>query len=91
MKKGEIQVRLLKFLDNLAGTVNTALAPKISLALKDLYDEDMLEEENILDWHKNGNPTPLVKEKVTPLIKWLEEAEEEDSDEEEDDDEEDDE
>jgi hypothetical protein len=83
LKKIEVQTRLLKFLDNLAGTVNTALAPKISLSLKELYDDDMLEEANLLDWYKNGNPTPLVKEKVIPLIKWLEEAEEEDSDEEE--------
>lgn len=61
------------------------LAPSI---LKFLYDEEILEEENILIWYGGlmNRPTQFVKA-TEPFCKWLEEADEE-SDEDEDEEEE---
>jgi translation initiation factor 5 len=45
------------------------------------YEEDLVEEEVILEWHKNldasTQPFAKVKEAVDPFVKWLQEAEEE--------------
>lgn len=50
--------------------------------LKQLYDEDILEEEAIVDWAKKPSKKYISKEmskklheKVEPFIKWLKEAE----------------
>jgi len=54
------------------------LAPSI---LKALYDEEIVEEENILIWYGAlvNKPTQFAKA-AAPFCKWLEEAEEEDED-----------
>eukprot|EP01112_Ceratiomyxa_fruticulosa_P009944 TRINITY_DN2611_c0_g1_i1.p1 TRINITY_DN2611_c0_g1~~TRINITY_DN2611_c0_g1_i1.p1 ORF type:complete len:408 (-),score=97.02 TRINITY_DN2611_c0_g1_i1:170-1393(-) len=62
--------------------------------VKKLYDDDILEEESILKWHKAASEdgampsgaVEKVKKAVQPLIKWLEEAEEESDEEEEEED-----
>ena len=59
------------------------------MVLKELYDNDILDESSILNWYEEGT-TPLVKEKSLPIIKWLKEADEEDSDDEDDEDDDDD-
>ena len=74
-----------------------ALAPKFALVLKALYDDDVVEEDDLLAWHAAGAtgvepdvhvPTPsdmraplLVA--AEPFITWLQEAEETESDDEE--------
>lgn len=45
--------------------------PKIAVVVKQLYDEDLLEEEEIIAWY-NGLKNQTVKTSVTPLIKWFE-------------------
>jgi len=65
----------------------TQLAEKLVLLLHPLYDaeEDILGEETILRWFdevvKKGDES--ISKRVTPLIDWLQEAEEEESDDEE--------
>lgn len=70
-------------------------AREAPLALKELYDEDMAEEDIIIAWHGKQDAAKLlgvpaesaaaVRKAVQPLIDWLEEASsEEESDEEED-------
>ena len=63
-----------------------ALLPKVSLIFKELYDEDVLEEEVLLEWAKKVSKKNVSKElaqkihdKAAPFIKWLQEAEEETS------------
>lgn len=54
--------------------------------LKHAYDEDVVEEEHILKWFRKEGAEGDVREAVSPVIEWLEnadeESEEEDSDEE---------
>jgi len=54
--------------------------------LKQLYDEEILDEDVIIEWSAKESKKYVTKEmskkiheKVAPLIKWLKEAEEEDS------------
>merc|ERR1712211_176034 len=63
-----------------------ALLPKVSHIFKELYDEDVLEEEVLLEWAKKVSKKNVSKElaqkihdKAAPFIKWLQEAEEETS------------
>jgi hypothetical protein len=58
------------------------LFAKSTLILKQLYDEDILDEETILEWsHKESKKyvakamSRQIHEKVGPLVKWLREAE----------------
>ncbi len=81
----EAQLALLAHLETLCGTTNAALAAKIALALKELYDLDLVEEETFLKWSNAPEINALIKEKASPFLKWLHEAEEESSEEEEND------
>jgi len=78
----DIQLALLQYLEVLTGT-NVSLVAKIALTLKDLYDNDLVEEESFIKW-SNGDLNPVIKEKSAPFLKWLKEAEEESSEDEDD-------
>jgi len=68
---------------------NKKLLTKVPVIVKELYDLDLLEEENILAWHKKETPAVTnIREQLVPLVKWLKEAEEESDDDEEEEDEE---
>merc|ERR1712107_860209 len=63
-----------------------ALLPKVPHIFKELFEEDVLEEEVILEWAKKVIKKNVSKElaqkihdKAAPFIKWLQEAEEETS------------
>jgi len=45
-----------------------------------LYDDDIVEEDHIREWYEKSK-SPKAKEVMTPLVKWLEDAEEESEDE----------
>lgn len=67
------------------------LLPRAPLIYKALYDEDIVEEENLLEWGKKASKKYVsreeskeILEKAAPLLNWLREAEEESSDDEED-------
>jgi len=85
INNSDAQMNLLRYLETLCGTTNTTLATKFALVLKDLYDADLVEEETVLKWSQS-EVLPLIKEKATPFLKWLNEAEEESSGEEEEED-----
>lgn len=62
------------------------LLPKVALLFKNLYDEDILDEEVLLEWHSKVSKKYVTKElsaeihtKAEPFMKWLKEAEEEES------------
>jgi len=56
--------------------------------LKQLYDEEILDEDVIIEWsakeskkYVSKEMSKKIREKIAPLVKWLKEAEEEDSEE----------
>lgn len=78
-----------------------SLLPRFPLLLKQLFDEDIVEEDTFLIWNDDNTRNQYsfdemvpfetlekLKETTAPFITWLEEAEEEESDEEEEGDEE---
>ncbi|XWS21570.1 hypothetical protein CRYUN_Cryun30bG0065600 [Craigia yunnanensis] len=56
-------------------------AKEVSLVLKVLYDNDILEEEFIMDWYQKGvagsNKSSQIWKNVKPFIEWLQNAESE--------------
>eukprot|EP01118_Nematostelium_gracile_P004307 TRINITY_DN1503_c0_g1_i1.p1 TRINITY_DN1503_c0_g1~~TRINITY_DN1503_c0_g1_i1.p1 ORF type:complete len:387 (+),score=153.52 TRINITY_DN1503_c0_g1_i1:312-1472(+) len=80
------QVALLSALEKYCGETNTSLLPKVSPLIKQLYDEEMIEEESIFAWDAdNTNANAKVRENAAPIVNWLKDAEEESEGEEEDD------
>ncbi|KAK3600592.1 hypothetical protein CHS0354_001123 [Potamilus streckersoni] len=84
------QKYLLGGFEQLVGKVHKTLMPKIPHILKELYDNDILDEEVIIEWGKKVSkryvPKDIaqeIREKATLFIKWLETAEEDESSEEE--------
>lgn len=78
------QKYLIGGIEKTIDTYETALLPKAAHIFKELFEEDILEEEVILDWAKKVSKKNVSKEmaqkihdKVAPFIKWLKEAEEE--------------
>nr|XP_022323176.1 translation initiation factor eIF-2B subunit epsilon-like [Crassostrea virginica] len=83
IKNEESQLDCLHALEDFAlsnKTVNTVLVKLLHI----LYDADVLSENVLIKWHRmdKEDEYKAIKKQVTPLIKWLEEAEEETSDEE---------
>lgn len=82
---------LLGGFEKLVGDVfKDSLLAKTSLILKAFYDNDILDEDTIIEWANKASKkyvskdmSKLIREKASPFIKWLNEAEvEEDSEEE---------
>ena len=80
------QKYLIGGIEKTVESFEAALLPKVSLIFKELYDEDVLEEEVLLEWAKKVSKKNVSKElaqkihaKAAPFIKWLQEAEEETS------------
>lgn len=96
LKNPRAQKNLLSSLEMLIGQrFPDTLLPRTAHVLKSLYDNDIVDETIIIDWHNKGSKKILGKEmtqqlhnKAAPFVTWLQEAEEEsgsDDDEEEDD------
>jgi len=84
------QIMLLNGLEELAGTTDKRLLPLTGHMLKTLYEGDVCEEDNIIDWYNapveaSMNPdkeaVSKVKAKAKVIVEWLLEAEEESSEE----------
>jgi len=78
------QKYLLGGIEKTVATYETALLPRVAHIFKELFEEDVLEEEVILEWSKKVSKKNVSKEmaekihdKAAPFIKWLKEAEEE--------------
>jgi len=91
LKNPRAQKNLLQSLEMLIGQrFPDTLLPRTAHVLKSLYDNDLVDEAVIIDWHKKGSKKILGKElaqqlhnKAAPFVTWLQEAEEESGSEEE--------
>jgi len=77
------QLSLLSNIETFLGQSKNQIS-KIPLVLKELYDKEILDEENILYWAEKVKGIKAVRDSAAPMIKWLKEAEEESDEEEED-------
>ena len=80
------QKYLIGGIEKTVESFEAALLPKVPHIFKELFEEDVLEEEVILEWTKKVSKKNVSKElaqkihdKAAPFIKWLQEAEEETS------------
>ncbi|KAJ3044505.1 hypothetical protein HDV00_001932 [Rhizophlyctis rosea] len=92
IKNEKCQKGLLGGIERLVGISHKELMPKVAMILKALYDEDLVEEETLLVWGEKASKKYVdrkvskeIREKATPFLNWLKEAEEDDDDDEEDD------
>lgn len=90
------QRQLLAGTEWLIGVKYPSLIPRYSILLKQLYDEDIVEEDVLLEWYYDESKNEYsmneglyitnervfenLKESAKLFIKWLEEADEEDDD-----------
>lgn len=84
---------LLGGFEQLVKLYHEVLLPKVPHILKAFYDTDIIEEEVLLEWAGKSSKKYVsrelaqeIRDKATPFIKWLKEAEEEESDSEEEED-----
>lgn len=81
----EEEIDLLNILESKISVLDKSYNQVILfLAVKTLYDLDVVEEDNILAWWNQGEDSE-VRTLTTKFITWLEEADEEESDDDEDD------
>lgn len=82
---------LLTCIEDLVGVVERSLLPYMPLLLKQLYEDDVLEEPTLIEWFDappesswlvNREVAAEVRAKASPFIQWLKSAEEESEDEE---------
>lgn len=74
----EAQIALLRSIEKFVGEVQTSLLSKVSHIIKELYDEEMLEEESVFAWADDSTGAiAKVRDQAAPIVKWLREAEEE--------------
>lgn len=81
----EAQISLLNCVENYCGKINTEQLNKVSFIIKELYDLELVDEENVLKWYETEKSyaIPTVREKAAPIIKWFQEADEEEEEEDE--------
>ncbi|XP_077240554.1 eukaryotic translation initiation factor 5-like [Tasmannia lanceolata] len=75
------QMILLRAIEAFCGKSSSDVVKEVALVLKALYDGDVLEEEFIVEWYKEGlvgssKNSPIWKN-VKPFIEWLRSAESE--------------
>ncbi|KAF8115341.1 hypothetical protein N665_0028s0003 [Sinapis alba] len=71
------QMVLLNAIESFCLKANAEAAKEVALVIKGLYDEDLLEENVILGWYKEGIKSSPVMKNVAPFIEWLQNAESE--------------
>ncbi|THU70427.1 hypothetical protein C4D60_Mb08t24870 [Musa balbisiana] len=81
----ESQMCLLRAMEAFCGKFVGDAVKEVSLAAKSLYDGDVLEEECIMKWYKEGltgaSKSSAVWKNIKPFIEWLQNAESESEDE----------
>jgi len=78
----EGQTALLQCIEKFCGETQPSLIPKVARIIKEIYDEELLDEETILSWFEDStNANSKVRENISPLIKWFKETTESDGDE----------
>ena len=75
------QIALLCAIESFFGKVNVEAVKEVALVLKGLYDDDVLEEDFIFKWFRQGlsgsNKESPIWKNAKPFIEWLENAESE--------------
>ncbi|RID54837.1 hypothetical protein BRARA_G02127 [Brassica rapa] len=76
------QMHLLNSIGSFFGKKgNDEVGKEVALVLKELYDEDIVEEEFVLEWYQKGlngaDKTSPVWKNVKPFVVWLQSAESE--------------
>ncbi|CAD5165303.1 eukaryotic translation initiation factor 5-like [Musa acuminata AAA Group] len=81
----ESQMCLLRAMEAFCGKFGGDAVKEVALAAKSLYDGDVLEEECIMKWYKEGltgaSKSSAVWKNIKPFIEWLQNAESESEDE----------
>lgn len=75
---------ILNYIEDFVGKTHKSMLTRLPLILEKFYDEDLLEEEVIIDWHgkkkskfiKSSKTLARIKEAAKPFVNWLETAEE---------------
>jgi translation initiation factor 5 len=77
----ESQMQLLRAIEFFCGKCSAEALKEVALAAKDLYDADLLEEEIIVNWYKEGvagtNKGAPIWKNMKPFVEWLQNAESE--------------
>merc|ERR1712130_588909 len=75
------QKYLIGGIEKTVESFEATLLPKVPHIFKELFEEDILEEEVIFEWAKKVSKelAQKIHDKAAPFIKWLQEAEEETS------------
>ncbi|KAL5998007.1 Eukaryotic translation initiation factor 5A-1 [Asimina triloba] len=72
---------LLRAIEAFCGKASPDAVKEVALVLKALYDADVVEEEQILQWYKGGlagdNKNAQIWKNLKPFIEWLQNAESE--------------
>ncbi|KAL7090239.1 hypothetical protein ACP275_12G028200 [Erythranthe tilingii] len=75
------QLLLLRAIEEFCKKTNGFAVKEVALVLKALYDGDVLEEENIVQWYQEGlagsNKSSSVWKNAEPFVDWLRSAESE--------------
>jgi len=81
---------LIGCIEEQVGITHPDLLCRVALIIQALYDQDVLSEQTLIAWHESPPESSwlsskevatVVREKVTPFIEWLKDAEEEESEE----------
>ncbi|WOK99919.1 eukaryotic translation initiation factor 5-like [Canna indica] len=80
----ESQMLILHAVEAFCGKCNPDAVKEVALVVKVLYDNDIVEEEAIVKWYKEGaagGKSSQVFKNVKPFVEWLQSAESETEDE----------
>ncbi|KAG6470796.1 eukaryotic translation initiation factor 5-like [Zingiber officinale] len=80
------QLLLLRAVEAFCGKCSPDAVKEVALVVKVLYDGDILEEDTIIKWYREGNSggkNSIVFKNVKPFVEWLQSAESEEEEEEE--------
>lgn len=75
------QMAVLRGIESFAGKASPDAVKEVALVLKNLYDDDVLEEEFVMEWYNKGvsgdNKAAPIWKNVKPFVEWLQSAESE--------------
>eukprot|EP00252_Welwitschia_mirabilis_P013755 TRINITY_DN302_c0_g1_i1.p1 TRINITY_DN302_c0_g1~~TRINITY_DN302_c0_g1_i1.p1 ORF type:complete len:449 (+),score=125.77 TRINITY_DN302_c0_g1_i1:520-1866(+) len=78
VQNGACQLYLLSAMDAFCKKGNVDAAKEVALVLKVLYDAEILEEENVIQWYDTyEDKSSVVWKNAKPFVEWLKNAESE--------------
>lgn len=80
------KLALLECVEEHVGSRLPALLPVTPVVIKNLYDNDVLDEDSIIEWYnkpcEEGSVGQTVRSRALPFVSWLKDAEEEEAEDE---------